>query len=185
MKTDRKTVPAFTLIEMMVTILIASIVVIAISGVLASAHRDYRKTYDRVYGDVITQAYTSRIIFDRVCRKSSRYYKNTTTDTDELYVYYFSPDNDTKPTQEPIPDRYAYFYTTGGSLMLDQGSAVVNGPNDITLQAPDRSEMLAVNVKAPGAVFLQPEMSNSIQMILTLDDGEQGLTVTSSSVRHN
>lgn len=177
MKTNRTTRTAFTLVELMVTILIASVVIIAIGGVLAGAHRDYRKTYDRVYGDVTTQAYISRMTFDSICRKSSRYHK-TTTGTNELYVYYYSAGNTTKPTDDPIPDRYAHFYTTGGSLMVDQGPLV-----SLTPQTADSSIELAENVTS--AVFLQPESSNSIQMILTLDDGKQGITVTCSSVRHN
>lgn len=176
MKTNMTTRTAFTLVELMVTILIASIVIIAIGGVLAGAHRDYRQTYDRVYGDVTTQAYISRITFDSICRKSSRYHK-TITGTNELYAYYYSVGNITKPTADPIPDRYAHFYTAEGSLMVDQGPLV-----SLTPQAADSSIELAENVTS--AVFLQPE-SNSIQMILTLYDGKQGLTVTCSSVRHN
>ncbi len=178
MKTNRTTISGFTLVELMVTILIATIVIIAMGGVLADAHRGYRKTYDRVYGDVTTQAYTSRITFDRICRKSSSEYK-TNTGTNELYVYYYSAID---TTAAPIPDRYAHFYTTGGSLMVDQGPAVCSDPNNITLQAANISTPLAINVTS--AVFLQPE-SNCVQMILTLDDGKHGLTVTCSSVRHN
>ena len=180
MKTNSPTRLAFTMIELMVTILIVGVVIIAISGVLADAHRGYRETYERVYGDVTTQAYTSRITFDRICRKSSNSY-NTNTGTDELYVYYYSAID---TTNAPIPDRYAHFYTNNaGSLMLDQGPANISGPNDIVLQTANSSQALAINVTS--AEFLQTEASNCTQMILTLDDGKQGLTVTCSSVRHN
>lgn len=175
----------FTLVELMVTVLIASVVLISIGAALVDAHRGYRTTFDRVYGDVTTQAYTSRINFDRICRKSSWYYVNTDGTgqwKDELYVHYYSDGNTTKATADPVPDRYAHFYTTEGNVLkMDQG------PYDASSMSPygtaDSTEDLAVN--ATIAKFCQPPSSNSIQMILTLDDGRQGLTVTCSSVRHN
>ena len=60
----------FTLIELMMTILIVAIAILAISGVIAGAHKDYAAMFKRVHGQITTDAYTSRLRFEFYCRKS-------------------------------------------------------------------------------------------------------------------
>lgn len=181
-KKSRTCISAFTLVELMVTILIASIAMLAIGNVLVGAHRGYQQTWERVYHEVVTQAYTSRLAFDRICRKSSRYYEHENpTSINELYVYYYSDDNPTKREDDPVPDRYAHFYTVGNILKVDYGdydALNISTPH----AAVDGWEELANNAFA---TFFRSESGNVVQMVLTLDDGEQGLTVTCSSLLHN
>ena len=175
----------FTLIELMVTILIASIVLLGAGIVLVDAHKGYNDMYSRIYGSVVTEAYISRITFDRVCRKASMSYRDAATegDTSQQVVYYYSPSNITMADATPIPDRYSRFYTNGGSLLLDDGPAILVG-EDLTMGAVSNTITVANNVTS--AVFLELSIDNpSLQMILTLDDGSDSLTVTCSSVRHN
>ena len=75
MKTDLKSRAGFTLVELMVTIVIASIVLLGIGYVLVDAHRGYNKMFTRVHGDIVNQAHEARVIFDKICRQSSRFYK--------------------------------------------------------------------------------------------------------------
>ena len=59
---------AFTLIELMMTILVASVAVLAVSGVVADSHKGYSRMFTRVHGNVETDAYIARIKFDKICR---------------------------------------------------------------------------------------------------------------------
>lgn len=181
-KNSRTSISAFTLVELMVTVLIASIAMLAIGNVLVDAHRGYRRSWERVYHEVVTQAYTSRLAFDKICRKSSRYYEHENpTSINELYVYYFSVDNPTKQEDDPVPDRYAHFYTADNILKVDYG-----GYDALNISTPhaavDGSKELANNASA---TFFLSESGNVAQMVLTIDDGKQGLTVTCSSLLHN
>jgi len=178
----------FTMIEVMLVVLISSIALLATASVLADAHRGFNKMYIRVHGDIVNQAHEARVIFDRICRKSSRSYKDTSTGTDEVYVYYFSTDsNPTKATFSPMPDRFARFYTQGTDLKVDYGSLTRDVAAD-TVTRQDAETSITIANSVSNAIFLQPDTSTSVvQMILTLHDTElnQGLTVTCSSVRHN
>ena len=175
MKNNRTNRAGFTLIELMITILIASIVMLGIAGVMADAHRGYRKMYERIHGDVVTQAYTARLKFDAVCRKSSRYH--IAYAPQEVTVLLYS--DNLNPGADP--DRYARFYPQDNSyptaLMLDTGT--YNPGTGATTNTG--TETVATNVEE----LKFSVDGKSVQMTLTLDDGEHGLTVTCSSVRHN
>ena len=163
----------FTLIELMVTILIASIVVLGVASVMADAHRGYNRMYQRIHGNVITEAYTARMRFDAICRKASSGGVSLDTSIPMLEVYYYSVPN-VHGDADLLPDLYAQFYLNGTSLMLARG--------DIVSGAVIATEVLATNVTE---LKFSADSGRSVQMVMTLDDGRDSITVTCGSMRHN
>ncbi len=162
---------AFTLIEIMVTMALATIVIFSTGVLLLDSQRGWSVMYNRVYGGVVDDAYVARKTFDAVVRKSSIKYEPLGDDEVELY-YYADPDTST------LPDRYAWFYVTDGNeFLVDYGEVdAVGNP-----QEPTTTVTLAHNVTAAGFSVA----GACVQMTLKLDDGSESLTVMSSPVRHN
>lgn len=175
-KKNEITKPGFSLIEMVVTVLIAGIVILGIAAVMADAHRGYRKMYERIHGNIVNDAYAARLKFDSVCRKSSRYHIGYAPQ--EVIVLLYS--NNLNPGADP--DKYARFYPEDDSyptnLILDTGTY---DPNTGAITPTGDPETVAQNVEE-----LKFSLDGkSVQMTLTLDDDEHGLTVVCSSIRHN
>lgn len=161
----------FTLIEMAVTIAIATIVLLGIGVALVDSQRGWSRMYNRVHGDVATDGYAARRAFEAVVRKSS--IKRERLGDDEVEVYYYNdPDTSTRL------DRYARFYVTGQKeLRVDYGELNPAG----NPQGSPRTARLARNVKTVDFSVT----GVSVQMTLSLDDGSEAVTVMSSAVRHN
>ena len=190
---------AFTLVELIVTIVAALIVILGVVGIIANGHKGYRRLWNRENRGVVPEAYIARRAFDVIVRKSS--IEDEHISANEAYVYYFDARNadgtvDIDALRALIqPNRYARFYLAGGDLNLDRGP-VPTGTN-LSLPAPPSLtpdqpvKVLASNVGS--CVFAR--RGNSIQMILTLDNETSPspgaskietlkMTVTTTAVRH-
>jgi len=172
---NRKTKrPGFSLIELMVTILIASIVLLGLANIMADAHRGYGKMYERIHGDVVNDAYVARLRFDKICRRARAGTAVVDTSVPSLQVLYYATPNMDGDADLP-PDRYAEFYLSGTDLMLDTG--ITPG----TPTAPP--ETVASNVIE--LQFSAPLDGKSVQMVMTLSDSDHSMTVTCGSIMHN
>lgn len=161
-----------TLIELMVTILISLIVLMAIGLVLVDNQRGYNRMYGRVLGDVVTDAYVARKAFDATCRKASAKRYKLGLDGDFIEVYYYQDAN------SPDINRYANFHRNGDELMVSHG--VVDAATWNT-QSAYSTVRLARNVSD---VKFSADAC-SMRMVLRLNNGTEAMTVTTSAVRHN
>lgn len=166
----------FTLIELMVTVLLSAIIMLALGGVLADAHRGYNAMYNRINSPVVQDAYRARRAFESRIRKASS--GGCTITASSALVYYFSgPDLDDV-------DRYAEFTINNGTLTLSEGDFNPSGPT----YTKTSSMVVANNVIATNSTFKQggdDENSPCIQMVLHLNNGKEDIVVTCSSIRHN
>ena len=162
----------FTLTELAVVTVIAVIVLFAIGVVIADGVRGWQRTYDRVYADVRTDSFVARAAFDHIVRKSTRQPCFVGSAGEWLEVYYYS-DNYVDNI-----DRYARLYTSNGALLVDYGTYTL-GANPATSKLT--TDIICQNVAS--CVFKAD--GRSAQMLLTLDDGTQSVTVTTSAVMHN
>jgi len=162
----------FTLVELMVTMLIAVIAVIAMSGVLADSQRGWNKMYNRIYSDVVVDAHVARRAFDRVCRKAinGNYIVGGNGEFVEVYGY--------EDWNADDPDSYARFYIDQQKLMLEDGYLEEGAWNHASTWS---TVTLANNVQ--GIDF--SVTGDSVKMVLNLDNGKESLAVTCSAVRHN
>ncbi len=158
----------FTLIELMIATVLAVIVTLGISIILADSQRGWHTMYNRIYSDVVTDGYSARRVFDNVLRKASgeKYFVDDAGGWIE--VYYYADANST------FVDRYARFFSDENSqLNVEYGSL-----NPTVTQA-----VQTICGDVTGCIF--KATGRSAQMILTLDNGTQSATVVSSSFMHN
>ena len=160
----------FTLLELMITIIIASIVMLGLGTALVDGHRGYEQLRKRIHSEVVQDAYVSRIAFDAIARKAT----TQKYDLDEVghrwvKLYYFSD-----PNVADI-DRSAKF-----AFDVSKEELTVTY-HDEKNNSPLGSQTLATTVQ--DAWFDMPSVC--AQMQLELDNGKESLIVTCSSIRHN
>ena len=159
----------FTLIELMITVATLVIVMLGIGVALVDSQKGYNKMYNRVHGEVATDSYTVKKVFDNTIRRASQ--KRYVLGTSNFAVFYYS-----SPTASEL-DRYANFRAAGETLYVDYGSVDSSGTalNASSTMTAAR-HVKGINFDVDGAC---------VKMVLTLDDGREKATVTCSAVRHN
>ncbi|MBE0538039.1 MAG: hypothetical protein IH624_20445 [Phycisphaerae bacterium] len=162
-KTSART--AFTLVELMAALLAGAVLLLALAGLIASGHRQWRGMYNRVYSDIVTDGYAAREAFDVVARKATfrkcvvggheDIESPTLTNVGQsLLLFYYSSE------AAPQLDRYAWFYWSragrelkvqygakqswyvdmspaDGSPDTDADGSVIFNPNQWKVPAPD------------------------------------------------
>ncbi len=173
MKKERKLNYGFTLIELVITAMVAAIIVLSLGIVLVDNQKGYSKMFEKVFGDVASDSDAARRMFDSIVRKSTatRQIPDPWVDGELLEVYYYNG------AASVSPDRYARFYRSGTQMMVDYGNY-----DWATKQTTKTSSaIVARNVSA-----LEFSMIGaSIHMVLYLDDKKEKQAVTTSAVRHN
>jgi len=157
----------FTLIELMVATALSSTVLIGVGVVLVDSQRGWNAMYDRTYSDVVTDAHVARRMFDSVIRNASSQLILLDDNGSWVEVYTYSDPN------SPVVDLYAKFQAKSGNLTLEYG--------ELDSGATLSIDPICGNVSS--CVF--KSSGRSVQMILTLDDGSQSVTVVASAVMHN
>ncbi|MCF7955366.1 MAG: prepilin-type N-terminal cleavage/methylation domain-containing protein [Phycisphaerae bacterium] len=157
---------AFTLIELMVTLLISAIIISAVGVMVSDSSGWFSDSYEKIYSQPAVESLLARKTFEAVIRQSSDIGLEISPDGSSAEIYYYSsPAN-------PL-DSYARFYVTGTDLILEKGS--------ISPSATTSTETVCRNVsqctfKAAGS---------SVQMILILDDGKNKQGSVTSAILHN
>ena len=164
---------AFTLVELMLTVLIATIVILGAGVMLVDSLRGYNKLYARVNEGIVRDAYVSRITFDKTVRKASRSLAHYQESGPGAYVrvYYFASPS------VPVLDRYSQFYESAGELFVTHGTR-----DDSGNLSPVTDILLAENVES---VVFDVVGGGRVSMVLTLNDQTRRMTVMTSAVRHN
>ena len=157
----------FSLLELMMATTLACIVVVGVGVVLVDSQRGWNAMYTRTYSDVVTDAHVARRRFDSVVRNASSQGVLLDDYGNWVEVYYYSDPNSS------IVDRYTRFISSNSQLTVEYG--VVEPRQTLN------TEILCENVSS--CVFKLA--GNSVQMVLTLDDGSQNTTIVASAVTHN
>jgi len=169
----------FTLIELIMTIAISIVVLLSVGVVLVDNQRGWHRMYTRTYSDIITDGYVARKMFDAMVRKAHREMCLLDVAGSWIEVYLYAGNYSTDV------DRYARFYyqhpgenEAKGHLNVEYGNWNPGSayPRDVV-----STQRICSNVTS--CVFKRAGRCAS--MILTLDNGSQTITVTSSSVRHS
>ncbi|AQT69585.1 hypothetical protein STSP2_02778 [Anaerohalosphaera lusitana] len=167
--------PAFTLVELAVTSVLSTIVVLSAMVMMVDQTRGWHDIYSKVHGDVAVDSTFSRRVFERTCRKATERRAEINEDGNELIVFYFS---ESAPNDASWPDRYARFHISNDELMLVEGDLTAG---EWIRQAADSHRVLARNVSELNFAA----RNNAIQMNLKLDDGENFSSMVCSASRHN
>ena len=156
-----------TLTELMITISISTIVILAVAVTLSDGQRAWGHMYGDINSEVAVQSMTACKRFDAIVRAASS--NNCTIDPAGNWVevsYYSS-------SSAANVDRYARFTWAGSQLTYEYGSL---GP-----KATIGTQTLCSNVTACKFV----KIGSSVQMVLTLNDSTRTITVASSNVMNN
>ncbi len=160
--------PGFTIVELMITVMLAAIVMFGVGAMVVDSQRGWHRMYNRIYSDVATDSYVARKTFDSVTRKASSETLLLDAAGNWLEVYYYADAN------SAVVDRYARFSYDGiDQLNIEYG--IVEPRETLTIRTVCENVSSCV-FKAAGC---------SAQMILTLDNGSQTATVVSSAIMHN
>ena len=168
-----------TLVELTTAMLASSIMFLAVTNILAGNHKQWKQTFDRVNGEVVTDAYTTRITFDRIVRQASAYwcdpmYLVGPSITLQLYT------NIENIGTTPALNRYARFSLSGTDLILEQGPLTGLGALGVA-GTPDSSRVLAHHVTI--AKFWRS--GPCVHMAALIDDGHTQMPVTMTATRYN
>ena len=167
-----------TLTELMMTLILASIMILALGTVLVENQRGWLKMFSRTFSDVVVDAYVTQNTFSTLVRKSSIAVYEYELSVDEtqivaVEVYHYS---DTGTTDI---DRYAKFYISGSTLSVDEG--IIDTTVVPWVKETPVTTVLARNV-ASGYFDIN---GSSIQLVLNLDNGSEDMKVICSAIRHN
>ena len=162
----------FTLVELMVTSVVSVIVILCMGVVIADSHKGWNSMYTRFNADIVSDSYVVKRVFDSVVRKSS--WKNVSVDNSGQWVQVHSY----AAAGSNFVDRYARFYFQGGELHLDRGNynSGENNPEDLVSTQVICSDVTSCVFTVAG---------RSVMMVLQLDDGDQAINVSMSSLMHN
>jgi len=169
-----------TLVELTVAMLASSVMFLAIVGVLASNHKQWNQTYERVLGAIVTDAYVTRQTFDRIVRQASAYEcypLDLVSSTMTLYLY----TNIQNLGTDPPLNRYARFTLSGTELILEQGPYDDSSGPGTGEGSPDSSQVLARHVTSCSFWRTGP----CIHLAMVLNDGMSNLPVAMTATRHN
>jgi len=158
----------FTLAELMLAAVLAAIVILAVGVVIVEGHRGWQAMYSRISVGVVGDSYVARNAFDSVIRRASMERILVDKDGEWIEVYYPSDPN------SPTVDRYARFYCSdAGQLLIEHG------------QSEPRSKLTTQTICSNVADCTFKRFGRSVQMILTLDQGDKSIVVASSAFAHN
>jgi prepilin-type N-terminal cleavage/methylation domain-containing protein len=165
----------FTLIEMMLTILIATLVFVAIGVAMVDSIKSFPVMNERAQGSVVTDAYVAKATFDRICRQASiaANVPLVGINGSDVEVYYYSNPGDMSLTK---PDQYARFYVSGNQLLVEKGAYPKNGSATVEVLANTADTNVLPTFGVQGT---------SVTMVLNLRKSDQTMVVTSAAVRHN
>lgn len=144
----------FTLIELMAATVLAIIVILGMSLILADSQRGWNRMYSRIYSKVVTDSYAAKGAFDAVVRKASKEKYLLDAAGNWIEVYYYADAASTSA------DRYARFYCVGeprGTLYVEYGR--------LNPRQTLRIDVICDNVSSCDF----KTSGTSVQMLLTLD----------------
>jgi prepilin-type N-terminal cleavage/methylation domain-containing protein len=154
----------FTLVELMMTALISSIIVLGIGILLADSLRGWRVMYERLHSPEADNTYAVRRMFDRVIRQAiSQNAEVTITDAgDSVTAYYYNS------KYSIYADREVKLTWTSNDKILTLTCSIVN-PDKTTTKFSEEK------IKNVSYCFFKssnppPARTHSIQMLLTIDN---------------
>jgi hypothetical protein len=168
-RTNRKLLKGFSLIELSVAAVASVIVILGVTMIMADGQKGYNRIYDRAFSGLAREAYVVRSDFDSIVRKACNNKVLIANDGSWLEIYYYESD------ESATVDRYAKLFYDQGDSELNVEYGQLNPKATVSIKKMC-GNVTACEFKIDG---------QSAQMILTLDNGLQSMTVANSSFLHN
>lgn len=162
------------MVEMVISLSIVSVFILAIGNVIADSYSVWNNIYDYSFGNVSQGILNTQASFNKMCRKASLRDVTISEDKTSIRLYYFS--DYINPSY--FPDMHAKYYLDGTTLKLE--IAEINQPSKGVKRT------VATQVLSENVTYLSfTEQSLSIQMCMRVNDGRRQQTFTWAAVRHN
>jgi prepilin-type N-terminal cleavage/methylation domain-containing protein len=164
----------FTMIEMTASLVVVSIIILAIAGVVTDSYTIWEDLYESVYGVNSQSVITVQRTFNKTCRKATLRNLFLSTDRQSMCLYYF----DDYENPGYWPDRYALFYLDGSDLKVQHGTL-----HFATLL---KNQSLYTETLCSNVEYIKFSMQGlSVQMCMTISNNGKKKTFAWASVRHN
>lgn len=164
----------FTMIEMMISLVIVSILVLVVGSVVSDSYGNWNDMYERVFGVQANNIVKVQRDFNATCRKATLRNVYLSTDKRTLIVYYFS-----SHINPPYwPDRYVQYYLDGTNFKVEYGE--LNFAT-LTKKNSTRTDILCDNVQYLNFAV----QSLSVQLCMTTNNNGSLRTFAWAAVRHN
>lgn len=186
MKTSIKIRFGFTLIELMITLLIALFVFAGIGVAMVDSIKGFGKMYERTEGNyqrqditagVIPDSYVARATFESVCRKAY-IYRDDIDITNQAWVklYYYS-----SPTAVSL-DSSALFNFVNNQLTVSYGDGAGNSSGNAIILAKN---VTACKFDIQGSSVIMTITIDNTNVNDTAIKQRMKMTVTCAAERHN
>ena len=156
-----------TLVELAMASVVATVVLAGVAALLVDGQRGWNSTYNRVYGDVMTDGWIATKKFDALMRRAKAEAFSIDPASSWVEAQYYADDSSV------VVNRYVRLFASNGNLTVEYGR--LNPKTTLTI------ETVCPNVS--DCTFKQ--IGRSVQMILTLDSGTQNNRVVWSAFLHN
>ncbi len=164
----------FTMMEVVSSLAVLSVVILAISSIMADSHSLWGRLHDSVFGQMSNDIISTQRAFNNTCRKATLRTMFISNDKETVCVYYFS--NHLNPPY--WPDRYAMFYLDGTELKVQHGT--------LHFASLAQSQILYTETLCRNVDALQfSSQGLSVQVCMTVKDGNKQKIFTWAAVRHN
>ena len=164
----------FTMIEVIASMAVMSVVILAISSVITDSNALWGRLHNSVYGVIPQDIIRTQRAFNKTCRKATLRVMFLSEDKETMCLYYFS-DHINPPYW---PDRYAMFYLDGTDLKVEHGT--------LQFATINQNQKLYTETLCRDVQSLQfASQGLSVQICMTVNNGSREKTFTWASVRHN
>jgi len=167
LKQKNKKSKGFTIIELIIAAAVCVIALLGIGFVAADNQRSWSKIYNRINSDVAIDSLVAKKTFEAVIRKAKKDTIVLAPNGTSVEVHYY------RNAESVSVDGYARFYLSGTELNIEYGR--FDPTETISTQT------ICSNVSS--CVFMR--IGTSVQMLLTLNNSSQTVTVVTSAVMHN
>jgi len=163
-----------TIIELLTAMLLATIIMLGAGYVLFDCYRSWDRIYNRAYGDMASDFYTTKSAFDAEVRKSSISVREPviSTDNDQIELYYKNDWTDS------TLNRYTRFYLDGDTLVAAYGSI-----NSMTSAVQSAGQTITLCNNVTNVQFSR--VGPNITMILDIQESDDTNQLTCSAVMHS
>jgi prepilin-type N-terminal cleavage/methylation domain-containing protein len=157
----------FTLIELVIGLLMASVLTVTLAVVLMDSQRGWNYTYGISKKDIAIDDHIAKLTFDSVIRKGSAGHVTVGSLGQWVETCYYAA-----PASTEL-DRYCRLYRSDESLIIEHGQ----------LDPKEASQSSTVCGNVADCLFTRT--GRSVQMVLTLVEESTQKTIVSSAYVHN
>jgi len=162
------------MLEMTLSLVIVSVLILAVGGVISDSYANWDDMYDRIFGTVPESIVKIQRDFNVNCRRATLRNVYLSADRRTLIVYQFAD----RINPSYWPDRYVQYYLDGTTFRSEYG--------ELNAAALTKKNTIHTDVICENVQYLSFSVQGlSVQLCITINDGQTKRTFAWAAVRHN